>query len=110
MDGNGRCIDIEASLIVRRLLTVKPEVGPHQKRERGDLKQNPELGLGGRGDDIGEDALLLDDDLEHIGHHASGVPEGVLLADVVADQALVVGVVKCGAQVSRGEHLALACM
>ena len=87
---------------------MKPEVGPHQERERGDLEQDPELGLGGGGDDVGEHALLLDDDLEHIRHHASGVPQRVLLADVVADETLVVGVVECGAQVSGGEHLALA--
>ena len=91
-------------------MAVKPEVGPHQERERGNLEQDPELGLSGGGDDVGEDALLLDDDLEHIGDHASGVSEGVLLANVVADEALVVGVVKSGAQVSGGEHLALACI
>ena len=85
------------------------KTGPHQERQRGDLKEDPELGLGGWGDDIGEHSLLLDNDLEHIWDHASGVPQGVLLTNVVADQALVVGVVKCGAQVSGGEHLALAC-
>ena len=42
------------------------------------------------------------------GHHASGVTQGVLLADVVADEALVGGVVEGGTQVARGEHLALA--
>jgi len=41
-------------------------------------------------------------------HHASSVPEGVLLADVVADEALVGCVVEGGPQVAGGEHLALA--
>lgn len=42
-------------------------------------------------------------------HHAAGVAQRVLLANVVSDQLLVGGVVKGGAQVAGGEHLALAC-
>jgi hypothetical protein len=41
-------------------------------------------------------------------HHASGVSEGILLADIIADEPLVSGVVEGGPQVSWGEHLALA--
>lgn len=46
--------------------------------------------------------------LEDIGDHAARVAQRVLLADVVADQALVVGVVERRAQVAWAEHLALA--
>lgn len=38
--------------------------GADQQRQWGDLKQQPELGLGGGGCDIGEDTLLLHDDLQ----------------------------------------------
>ena len=42
------------------------EVGAraHQQRQGSDLKQDPQLCLGGRRDDICEDALLLDNDLQ----------------------------------------------
>ena len=42
-------------------------------------------------------------------YHASSVTQSVLLADIVADELLVGGVVKGGSQVAGGEHLALAC-
>ena len=38
--------------------------------------------------------------LENIGHHASSVSQGVLLTDPVADQLLVLWVVKGGSQVA----------
>ena len=37
-----------------------------QEGEGGDLEQDSELGLGGGGGDVGEDALLLDQDLEDL--------------------------------------------
>ena len=80
----------------------------HQECQGSDLKQDAKLGLGGGGCHVGEHALLLHDDLEHIGDHASGVAERVLLSDVVGDEALVVGVVEGRAQVAGAEHLALA--
>ena len=48
--------------------------------------------------------------LEDIRDHATGVSQGVLLAHPVADQLLVLRVVKSGPQVSWREHLALACI
>lgn len=47
--------------------------------------------------------------LEDIGDHASGVSQGVLLSNPVADELLILGVVEGCPQVSWGEHLALAC-
>ena len=40
---------------------------PHQQREGRDLEEEAQLGLGGGGGDVGEHALLLDNDLEHVG-------------------------------------------
>ena len=95
----------------------------HQQAQGRALEQDAQLGLSGRRGDVGEHALLLHDDLEHIWHleaqtfaasvavtalymlglsavpsagllthHAAGVPQGVLLADPVADQLLILQV------------------
>lgn len=82
----------------------------HQESEGRDLEQQPQLGLGGGRCHVCEHALLLHDDLEHIRHHSSRVAQRVLLADVVGDETLVVGVVKGRAEVAGAEHLALTYM
>lgn len=46
----------------------------HQQSQGSHLEQQAQLGLGGGGDDVGEHALLLDNDLEDVRHHAAGVP------------------------------------
>jgi hypothetical protein len=53
-------------------------------------------------------ALLLDDDLEDVGHHAAGVAQRVLLAEPEGHELLVFGIVKRRAQVAGCKHLALA--
>mmetsp|Transcript_43848 Transcript_43848/g.137759 ORF Transcript_43848/g.137759 Transcript_43848/m.137759 type:complete len:280 (+) Transcript_43848:123-962(+) len=75
--------------------------------DRSDLVENAQLGLGGRGDRVHEDALALDHDLVHVRHHAAGVAELVLLLEPVVKELLVAGVVLGGAEVARGEELAL---
>ena len=47
--------------------------------------------------------------LEHVWHHPAGVAERVALPGVVADELLVGGIVKRGAQVAGGEQLPFAC-
>lgn len=79
----------------------------HKEGKRSDLKEDSELGLGGGGGDIGEHALLLDEDLENIRDHSSRVSEGVLLAQVEADELLIGRVVKDGTEISRSKELAL---
>merc|ERR1712094_116806 len=51
-----------------------------EQGEGGDLEEDAELGHGGGGGDVGEDPLLLHDDLENVGDHPTGVAEGVLLS------------------------------
>jgi hypothetical protein len=80
----------------------------NKEGKRGNLEQQAELGLGGRRDDIGEDTLLLDNDLEYIRNHTSGVTESVFLANIVRNELLVLGVVESATEVTRGEHLTLA--
>jgi hypothetical protein len=80
----------------------------HKKGKWSDLEQESELGLGGWRGDVGEHSLLLDNDLENIWHHSSGVSQSVLLSNVVADKTLIVRVVERGPQVSWREELALS--
>lgn len=79
----------------------------NQQGQGSNLEQQAQLGLGGGRGHVGEHTLLLDQDLEHIRHHTTGVAQSVLLTQVEVDQALVVGVVEGGAQVAGGEQLAL---
>ena len=62
----------------------------HQERQGCDLEKHTELGLGGGGGHVGEHALLLHDDLEHIGHlhNISSVESAPLLFLVVLEAAV----------------------
>mmetsp|Transcript_14586 Transcript_14586/g.44089 ORF Transcript_14586/g.44089 Transcript_14586/m.44089 type:complete len:270 (+) Transcript_14586:281-1090(+) len=79
-----------------------------QEAQGRHLEQDAQLGLGAGAGHVGEHTLLLNDDLEHVGHHAASVPQSVLLANPVADQLLVLGVVEGRPQVAGGKHFALA--
>lgn len=57
----------------------------YQEGKWGDLEEDPQLGLGGGAGHVGEHTTLLDQDLVHVGHHAAGVPQSVLLLNVVLD-------------------------
>merc|ERR1712094_5823 len=78
-----------------------------EQGEGGDLEEDAELGHGGGGGDVGEDPLLLHDDLENVGDHPTGVAEGVLLLQPEVLELGVLGVVLGRAQVPGAEHLAL---
>mmetsp|Transcript_15932 Transcript_15932/g.41305 ORF Transcript_15932/g.41305 Transcript_15932/m.41305 type:complete len:200 (+) Transcript_15932:264-863(+) len=80
----------------------------HQQRHGSDLVAQAQLGGASGRADAGEDALLLNQDLEHIRHHPARVSQRVPLLQVVVDQALIVGAVRGGAEVPWGEELALA--
>lgn len=75
--------------------------GKANLNEFHSLRQN--ICLTGRLSTLGEKSHL-----EDIGDHSSGVTEGVLLPNPVADQTLIGGVVEGGPQVAGAEHLAFA--